>query len=87
MYTVAHVDTKVCGDTKCRQCTMFCPEPNTIMYDDDKNTAYVVETRCKGCTLCVFICDTTIKAHAIAMDIPTLERLANEAFEASEAAK
>ncbi len=73
MYAVAHIDSEVCGKTKCRQCTMFCPEPNTILFDDENNVAYVSESRCKGCGLCVFICDTTIKAHAIKMALPTEE--------------
>ena len=67
MYSVAEVDQETCGATKCRLCTQFCPEGNTILYDEVKATAYVAVDRCKGCEICVGICDDLAKHHAIKM--------------------
>jgi Pyruvate/2-oxoacid:ferredoxin oxidoreductase delta subunit len=67
MYVVAHVDTSICSQTSCRLCTQYCPEANTILYDAVRKTAYVAVDRCKGCEICVGICDTLAKHHAIKM--------------------
>ncbi len=67
MYSVAEIDKEICGATKCRLCTQFCPEGNTILYDEVQGTAYVAVDRCKGCEICVGICDDLAKHHAIKM--------------------
>ena len=67
MYSVADVDIDICGATKCRLCTQFCPEANTILYDSVRNSAYIAVDRCKGCEICVGICDDLAKHHAIKM--------------------
>ncbi len=67
MYTVAEIDVEICSSTKCRLCTQFCPEGNTILYDETRGTAYVAVDRCKGCEICVGICDDLAKHHAIKM--------------------
>lgn len=67
MYSVAEIDQEICGATKCRLCTQFCPEGNTILYDEVKESAYVAVDRCKGCEICVGICDDLAKHHAIKM--------------------
>ncbi|MFQ5597231.1 MAG: 4Fe-4S dicluster domain-containing protein [Nitrospiria bacterium] len=67
MYVVADIDEAICGATKCRLCTQFCPEGNTILYDEVRATAYVAVDRCKGCEICVGICDDLAKHHAIKM--------------------
>ena len=72
MYSVADIDVEICGATKCRLCTQFCPESNTILYDSVRSTAYVAVDRCKGCEICVGICDTLAKHHAIKM-VPITE--------------
>ncbi|MFY9270696.1 MAG: hypothetical protein WAO55_13220 [Candidatus Manganitrophaceae bacterium] len=72
MYSVADVDVDICSSTKCRLCTQFCPEANTILYDSVRNTAYIAVDRCKGCEICVGICDDLAKHHAIKM-VPITE--------------
>ena len=72
MYSVADVDVDICGATKCRLCTQFCPEANTILYDSVRNSAYIAVDRCKGCEICVGICDDLAKHHAIKM-VPITE--------------
>ncbi|HXN06569.1 MAG TPA: 4Fe-4S dicluster domain-containing protein [Nitrospiria bacterium] len=67
MYVVAYIDAAICSETSCRLCTQFCPEANTILYDSKNKTAYVAVDRCKGCEICVGICDTLAKHHAIKM--------------------
>ncbi len=67
MYTVAEVDIEICSATRCRLCTQFCPESNTILYDSTRGTAYVAVDRCKGCEICVGVCDDLAKHHAIRM--------------------
>ncbi len=67
MYSVADVDIDICGATRCRLCTQFCPESNTILYDSERATAYVAVDRCKGCEICVGVCDDLAKHHAIKM--------------------
>jgi hypothetical protein len=47
MYLVAHVDTAVCSETACKLCTQYCPEANTILYDNDKKTALLQLTGVK----------------------------------------
>jgi len=49
MYYVAKVINDECAKYNCKQCTLFCPEPNTLMYNDEEHHAYVVYDRCKGC--------------------------------------
>lgn len=72
MYSVADVDVDICGATKCRLCTQFCPEANTILYDSVRNSAYIAVDRCKGCEICVGVCDDLAKHHAIKM-VPITE--------------
>ncbi|MFQ5543712.1 MAG: 4Fe-4S dicluster domain-containing protein [Nitrospiria bacterium] len=67
MYSVAAIDKEICGASKCRLCTQFCPEGNTILYDNSQGFAYVAVDRCKGCEICVGICDDIAKHHAIKM--------------------
>ena len=67
MYVVAEIDSAICSQTSCRLCTQYCPEANTILYDTVKKTAFVAIDRCKGCEICVGICDTLAKHHAIKM--------------------
>lgn len=67
MYVVAEIDSSICSETSCRLCTQYCPEANTILYDTVKKTAFVAIDRCKGCEICVGICDTLAKHHAIKM--------------------
>jgi len=67
MYSVAEIDRDICGATKCRLCTQFCPEGNTILYDNRQGFAYVSVDRCKGCEICVGICDDIAKHNAIKM--------------------
>jgi len=46
----------------------YCPEPNTILYNDrlgKYGAAYVIVDRCKGCGQCTWICDNLSKNHAI----------------------
>ncbi|MBI1823513.1 MAG: pyruvate ferredoxin oxidoreductase [Nitrospirae bacterium] len=67
MYVVAEIDESICSETSCRLCTQYCPEANTILYDTVRKTAFVAIDRCKGCEICVGICDTLAKHHAIKM--------------------
>ncbi len=67
MYVVADVNVEICASTSCRLCTQFCPESNTILYDSKRKTAYIAVDRCKGCEICVGICDDLAKHHAIKM--------------------
>jgi len=32
MYYVAEVKESDCAKYNCKQCVLFCPEPNTLMY-------------------------------------------------------
>ncbi|RMH05496.1 MAG: ferredoxin oxidoreductase [Aquificota bacterium] len=70
MYYVAEVINDECSKYNCKQCTLFCPEPNTLMYSDEEHHAYVVQERCKGCALCVYVCSTLLKRNAIHMIMP-----------------
>jgi pyruvate ferredoxin oxidoreductase delta subunit len=70
MYYVARVINDECNKYNCKQCTLFCPEPNTLMYNDEKHHAYVNEERCKGCALCVYVCEHLLKRNAIKMVMP-----------------
>lgn len=67
MYTVADVDIEICSSTGCRLCTQFCPEANTILFDTTRKSAYIAVDRCKGCEICVGVCDNLAKHHAIKM--------------------
>ncbi len=71
MYYVAKVDQEKCATYNCRQCTLFCPEANTLMFDEEKNSAYVDEERCKGCALCVYVCSDLLKRDCITMEMVT----------------
>lgn len=71
MYYVAKVDQEKCATYNCRQCTLFCPEANTLMFDEEKNSAYVDEQRCKGCALCVYVCSDLLKRDCITMEMVT----------------
>lgn len=70
MYYVAEVINEECSKYNCKQCTLFCPEPNTLMYTDEEHHAYVVQERCKGCGLCVYVCVNLLKRNAIHMVMP-----------------
>ena len=35
MYLVADIDVDICAATSCKLCTQYCPEANTINYDDN----------------------------------------------------
>lgn len=68
MYLVADVSAEICGQTGCKLCMQYCPEPNTILYNDrlgKHGAAYVVVDRCKGCSQCIWVCDNMSKNHAI----------------------
>ncbi len=67
MYYVAKVINDECTKYNCKQCTLFCPEPNTLMYTDNDHHAYVMYARCKGCALCVYVCSDLLKRDAIEM--------------------
>jgi len=67
MYKVAHVDSKKCSQTKCRLCTLYCPEPNTLLYNDRMQHAFIAVDRCKGCGTCVKICAEMTKRNCISM--------------------
>lgn len=67
MYLVADVDTEICSSTSCRLCTQYCPEANTILFDTKRESAYIAVDRCKGCEICVGVCDNLAKHHAIKM--------------------
>ena len=77
MYLVAEIDQEICSSTSCRLCTQFCPESNTIQYDEGLGaergskygSAYVAVDRCKGCAICVWVCDTMAKHHAIKLEM------------------
>ncbi|HEY5648982.1 MAG TPA: pyruvate ferredoxin oxidoreductase [Nitrospiria bacterium] len=67
MYNVAYiVDDKCVAQKGCRLCIMYCPEPDCISLDTRKMKAKVVIDRCKGCELCVVVCDAA-KHEAILM--------------------
>ena len=34
MYLVANINQDICSSTSCRLCTQYCPEANTIQYDE-----------------------------------------------------
>jgi pyruvate ferredoxin oxidoreductase delta subunit len=40
------------------------------MYTDEEHHAYVVQDRCKGCALCVYVCVNLLKRNAIHMVMP-----------------
>ncbi len=67
MYYVAQVIRDECTKYNCKQCTLFCPEPNTLMYTDENHHAYVLTERCKGCALCVYVCSNLLKRDSIEM--------------------
>ena len=77
MYLVAHIDTEICANTSCKLCTQFCPEANTILYNNNAGkekglkygAAYVAVDRCKGCAQCVWVCDNMAKHNAIKMEM------------------
>ncbi len=67
MYNVAYVsDEKCVADKGCRLCIMYCPEADCIRLDSRKVKAFVIIERCKGCDLCVVVCDAA-KHGAILM--------------------
>ncbi len=67
MYFIAQVDESICSMKNCRLCAQFCPEPNTILYDEKKKTAFIAVDRCKGCEVCLDVCDNLSKNHGIKM--------------------
>ena len=67
MYNVAFVEDDKCVANKgCRLCIMYCPEPDCIRLDTRKMKAFVVIDKCKGCELCVVVCNAA-KHEAILM--------------------
>jgi len=77
MYLVANIDAGICAATSCKLCTQYCPEANTILYDNEMGreqglkygSAYVAVDRCKGCAQCVWVCDNMAKHNAIKMEM------------------
>ena len=77
MYLVADIDQDICTSTSCRLCTQYCPEANTIQYDEGLGaengskygSAYVSVDRCKGCAICVWVCETMAKHNAIKLEM------------------
>ena len=75
MYLVADINVDICAATSCKLCTQYCPEANTILYNNDAGkekdlkygSAYVAVDRCKGCAQCVWVCDNMAKHNAIKM--------------------
>jgi len=67
VYKVARVDASKCSASNCKLCILYCPEPNTLLYDEHRNTAFVAVDRCKGCGACVRICTDITKRSCIAM--------------------
>jgi len=67
VYKVARVDASKCSASNCRLCVLYCPEPNTLLYDEKRNTAFVAVDRCKGCGACLRICTDISKRNCIAM--------------------
>ena len=67
MYNVAFVeDDKCIAEKGCRLCILYCPEADCIKLDTEKMKAVVIVSRCKGCDLCVVVCDAA-KHNAIIM--------------------
>jgi pyruvate ferredoxin oxidoreductase delta subunit len=73
MYYVAKVNSAMCSEHKCNMCTLYCPEPNTLMYDKDNKTSWVDEDRCKGCAICVYVCSDLLNRDCIEMAMVTTE--------------
>ncbi len=46
-------ETKCIG---CRLCISVCPEPNTILFVQEKKIVIIDKERCKSCGLCIEIC-------------------------------
>jgi len=67
VYKIAQVDAAKCSATNCRLCTLYCPEPNTLLYDEKRKTSFVAIDRCKGCGACVRICTDVAKRNCITM--------------------
>ena len=67
MYKVASVNAEKCSTSNCRLCPLYCPEPNTLLYDTIRKTAFVAVDRCKGCGACVRICTDISKRSCITM--------------------
>jgi len=67
---------------------MYCPEANTLDLDVEKMIAMVIINRCKGCELCMVVCDAA-KHEAITMVAVkadgTLMESAGEAAELGQA--
>jgi pyruvate ferredoxin oxidoreductase delta subunit len=67
---------------------MYCPEANTLDLDVEKMIAMVIINRCKGCELCMVVCDAA-KHEAITMVAVnadgTLTSSAGEAAELGQA--
>ena len=67
MYNVAYVENDKCVAEKgCRLCLMYCPEADCIRLDTRQMKAFVNINRCKGCELCVVVCNAA-KHEAITM--------------------
>lgn len=73
MYYVAKVDPDMCSEHKCNMCTLYCPEANTLMFDEEKKTSYVDADRCKGCALCVYVCSDLLNRDCIKMEMISTE--------------
>jgi len=67
MYYVAVVNEDMCSTYNCNMCTMYCPEPNTLMFDKGKKSSWVAGDRCKGCGVCVYVCTDLLKRGCIEM--------------------
>lgn len=71
MYFVADVKEKECAKYNCKQCVLFCPEPNCLNFRASTNSAWVWYDRCKGCEICVYVCSDLLKRHCIEMVMVT----------------
>jgi len=68
MYNVAKVNMSKCSGYQCKMCTDYCPEANTLMFDNEKKSAWVDEDRCKGCMICVYVCSDVLSRECITME-------------------
>ncbi|MGH7274712.1 MAG: 4Fe-4S dicluster-binding protein [Nitrospiria bacterium] len=59
-------DDKCVAQKGCRLCIMYCPEADCIKLNTRTMKAYVVIDKCKGCDLCVVVCNAA-KHNAILM--------------------
>ena len=44
MYLVADINVDICAATSCKLCTQYCPEANTIQYNDNLGKEHGIST-------------------------------------------